>query len=226
MHVDNRFLILLAPGRIGALTLRNRMVMPPMGVNYATIDGYVTPRSVDYYAARAAGGVGAIIVEFCSVELPRGKGHEFQPSIADDSFLPGLSELAAAIKQHGARALIQIHHAGREAHLEGTGIQPIAPSAIRSINPHFGPPRAMSVAEIAEMVGRFVDAAERARRAGFDGVEVHAAHTYLLSQFLSPLCNRRDDEYGGPLEHRARILIEIVRGIREGLGSAYPLFLP
>ena len=138
---------LLAPARIGALTLRNRMVMPPMGVNYGTSDGYVTQRSIDYYEARAAGGVGAVIVEFCCVEFPRGKGHAYQMSIDDDRFLPGLSKLAAAIKKHGARAIIQIHHAGREAHLEGTAIQPVAPSAIRSINPKVAAPRALQRGE-------------------------------------------------------------------------------
>lgn len=214
---------LLAPGRIGALTLRNRMVMPPMGTNFASSDGYITQRSIDYYAARAAGGVGMVIVEIAGVELPRGKGLSHQIGIDDEKFVPGLSDLAAAIKGHGARAFIQLHHAGREAHLSGTDIQPIAPSAIRSINPKMAEPHAMSVDEIEEMIERFVAGAERAKRAGFDGVEIHGAHSYLLSQFLSPLCNTRSDDYGGSVANRARMVVEVVQGVKRRLGREYPV---
>lgn len=213
---------LFAPGKIGTMALNNRLVMPPMGTNYATEDGYVTQRLVDYYEARARGGIGLVIVEIACIDFPRGQGAHYQIGIDDDRFLPGLTQLAAAIRHHGARAAIQLHHAGRLAKKERTGYEPVAPSPLAA--PGGDLPRELTKAEIADIVARFVQAANRACRAGFDGVEVHSAHGFLLTQFLSPASNKRQDEYGGSLEKRARILVEVLAAIRAKLGRSYPVW--
>lgn len=211
---------LFSPGKIGSMELRNRLVMPPMGTNYATEDGHITQRLIDYYEARARGGVGLVTVEIACIDFPRGQGAHYQMGIDDDRFLPGLTQLAAAIRRHGARAAIQLHHAGRLARKERTGYQPVAPSPLAA--PGGDLPHELAKAEIADIVAHFAQAADRARRAGFDGVEVHSAHGFLLTQFLSPASNKRQDDYGGSLENRARILVEILTAIRARLGRGYP----
>jgi 2,4-dienoyl-CoA reductase-like NADH-dependent reductase (Old Yellow Enzyme family)/thioredoxin reductase len=221
--VDNKqFQKLFDPGCIGTMELKNRLVMPPMGTNYALKDGSVTQRQIDYYEERARGGVGLVIVEISCIDSPVGKGAMKQICIDDDRFIPQLSKLAESIKRHGAKAAIQIHHAGRQTLSKLTGHQPVAPSPI----PMSGgeQPRELTLSEIAKLVTRFAEAAERAKKAGFDGVEIHGAHGYLISQFLSPLSNHRQDAYGGSLENRARFLLEVIKAVREGVGSDYPFW--
>jgi 2,4-dienoyl-CoA reductase-like NADH-dependent reductase (Old Yellow Enzyme family)/thioredoxin reductase len=213
---------LFEPGRIGNLELKNRLVMPPMATNYATEDGEVTQRQIDYYEERAKGGVGLIIVEFSVVDSPIGKGAMRQIVIDHDRFIPGLSKLAKAIKRHGAKAAIQIHHAGRQASSVITGLQPVAPSPVPVLGGE--QPRELTLEEIGALIRRFGEAAERAKRAGFDGVEIHGAHGYLISQFLSPLANHRQDAYGGSLEKRARFLLDIIKAIRGKVGRDYPVW--
>ncbi|MEK7849034.1 MAG: FAD-dependent oxidoreductase, partial [Chloroflexota bacterium] len=208
---------LFQPGRIGEMTLRNRIVMPPMGTNFAEPDGSIGQRSIDYYEARARGGVGLVIVEVTGVELSRGKTIRRQIGIDDDKFVDGLSRLSEAIHRHGARSAIQIHHAGRLGH----AVEPIAPSSVM-LPPSHRTPREMTGGEIEEMIGRYAAGARRARLAGFDGVEIHGAHQYLISQFLSPATNRRQDQWGGTLKNRARFLVEITRAVRREVGSRYP----
>ncbi len=209
---------LFTPGDIGPLRLKNRVVMAPMTTRTADENGCVTDDSIAYYVARAAAGVGLITVEMAAPE-PAGKHRHFELGICDDRFLPGLRKLVDAIHSAGAKAGIQLGHGGGHTRVDVCGEQPIAPSAI----PHVVQegqtetiiPEAMSVARIAQTVHAFADAAVRAQNAGFDLVEIHAAHGYLISQFLAPLENRRNDRYGGSLENRARFGLEILRAIRE-----------
>ncbi|MBI4286093.1 MAG: FAD-dependent oxidoreductase [Chloroflexi bacterium] len=213
---------LFEPGLIGQMEIKNRIVKPPMGTNYATPDGFVTPVMKAYYERTAMGGVGLVIVETACVDASLGKSIAHELQISDDKFIPGLSELARCMRRHGAKTAIQLHHAGREALSRFIGTQPVAPSPIAS--PWGEKPRELTVAEIKAIIGRFVDAAERAKKSGFDGVEIHGAHGYLVSTFLSPFSNKRQDEYGGSLPNRARFLLEIIRGIKARLGTGYPVW--
>ncbi|MFC1848117.1 FAD-dependent oxidoreductase [Chloroflexota bacterium] len=213
---------LFEPTRIGNMTLKNRIVMPAMDTNLATRDGYVTSRLVDYYAERARGGVGLIIVECTSVDHPRGKVSVGQLSIDEDECLDGLSKLADAIKQGGARAAIQLEHGGGVTHSSITGFQPMGPSA--TISPLGEPVTEMSTAQIEELVELFAGAAARAQKAGFDGIEIHGAHEHLLNQFISPSVNQRQDQYGGTLENRARFLMEVIRACRSAVGLDFPVW--
>ncbi|MBM3119760.1 MAG: FAD-dependent oxidoreductase [Chloroflexi bacterium] len=213
---------LFEPGRIGSMEVKNRLVMPPMATGLALKDGTVTDCQIDYYEERAKGGSGLVIVEITCVDSPVGKGNVRQIAIDDDRFIPGLTRLAEAIKRHGARAAIQLHHAGRQTSARWTGYQPVAPSSIPM--PGGEQPRELTLKEIAILVTRFGEAAERAKRAGFDGVEIHGAHCYLICQFLSPLSNQRQDAYGGSIENRARFLLEVIKAIREGVGKDYPVW--
>jgi 2,4-dienoyl-CoA reductase-like NADH-dependent reductase (Old Yellow Enzyme family)/thioredoxin reductase len=219
---QKQFPKLFEPGRIGSLELKNRLVMPPMATNYALKNGEVTQRQIDYYEERAKGGIGLIIVEVSCVDSPVGKGMVRQIAIDDDKFISGLSKLAKAIKRHGAGAAIQLHHAGRQASSKITGHQPVAPSPIPGSEGE--KPRELTPEEIAALIARFAAAAERATKAGFDGVEIHGAHGYLISQFLSPLSNHRHDTYGGSVENRARLLTDIIKASRERIGKDYPLW--
>ncbi len=210
---------LFSPLDLGPFTIRNRIVMPALGTNFANRRGEVTPHLIDYYRARAEGGAGMVIVEGSSVHYS-GRGFTFQLSIDRDDLIPGLSQLTDAVHRAGARILIQLHHGGRNTDSRVSGVQPIAPSAVK------GPvgdqtPRAMSPAEIKDMTNIFVAAAARARQAGFDGVEIHAAHEYLVSQFMSPYSNFRHDRYGGSPKKRMRFALDILRGIREETGPGF-----
>ncbi len=212
---------LLSPGRIGNMTVRNRMVMPPMGTNYASDDGFVTERLVRYYEARAEGGTGMIIVEVSAV-APEGKAISHQIGIWADKFIPGLRYLAESIRKHGARAVIQLHHAGRQTTVQTTGYQPVAPSEIPCPICR-DTPRALTVDEIKGLVEAFGHAARRAREAGFDAVEIHGTHGYLINQFLSPYSNRRNDEYGGSPEARRRFPMEVYDAVRTAAGEDFPV---
>lgn len=210
---------LFSPGRIGNVELKNRVVMPPMTTRGADREGCVTENTIAYFCARADGGVGLITVEMASPEKA-GRHRNFELGIYDDRFLPGLTRLAEALHQHGAKISIQLGHGGGHTRVDITGGEPpVAPSAI----PHVVQegttetiiPEAMSRERIERVIEAFAQAAVRAQRAGFDMVEIHAAHGYLISQFLCPAENIRDDEYGGSLENRARFAIAIVRRVKE-----------
>jgi len=217
-----QFKKLFEQGRIGSMSLNNRLVMPPMGTSLGSDDGFVTQRAIDYYEERAKGGVGLIIVELTCVVSPAGKIFRRQLTVDDDKFIPDLGKLAQAIQRHGAKVAIQLHHGGRQAQSSVTGEQPVAPSPIPALDCET--PRELTELEIATIVTRFAEGAERAKQAGFDGVEIHAAHGYLVSQFLSPLSNQRRDSYGGSLENRARMLLETIKAIRERVGEDYPVW--
>ncbi len=208
---------LFAPGMIGSVRIPNRIVMPSMTTRSADADGFVTDDTIAYFVARARGGTGLITVEMASPEKA-GRHRHHELGIYDDKFLPGLRRLVDAIHEAGARAAIQLGHGGGHTRRDICGETPVAPSAV----PHgvfertFETivPQAMSRDRVAEAVQAFVDAAKRAARAGFDIVEIHAAHGYLISQFLCPAENKRQDEYGGSLENRARFGLDILHGIK------------
>ena len=209
--------ILLTPARIGSVQIPNRIVMPPMTTRTADAEGFVTDDTMAYYLARARGGVGLITVEMASPEKA-GRHRRHEIGIYDDRFLPGLTRLVDAIHRAGSKASIQLGHGGGHTRRDICGETPIAPSAI----PHpvyettFETivPEAMSKARIGETIAAHAAAAMRAQKAGFDCIEVHAAHGYLISQFHAPFENRRTDEYGGSLENRARFGLEVLRAVK------------
>jgi len=216
---------LFSPLSFAGLTLRNRVAMPPMWSGKATAEGFVTPAIIEYHRVRAAAGTALIIVEHSFVH-PEGRHSGTQIGVHDDACVEGLSRLAAAIREEGSVACLQISHAGARASSRVTGRPVVAPSAVvtaREANPDA--PAALSCAGIDEVVDAFAGAAARARAAGFDAVEIHAAHGFLLSQFLSPLTNHRTDEYGGDHERRSRIHLEVLAAVRQRAGEDFPVFV-
>jgi dimethylglycine catabolism A len=221
--------ILLTTARIGPVEIKNRIVLPPMTTRLADEEGFVTDESVAYYMARVRGGTGLVTVEMASPERA-GRHRRRELGIYDDRFLPGLQRLVREIHGGGAKASIQLGHGGGHTRRDICGETPVAPSAIP--HPVFETtfetiiPQAMSKPRIDDCVAAFAAAAARAQRAGFDCVEIHAAHGYLISQFLTPFENRRDDEYGGALENRARFGLEVLRAVKAavpGLGVIFRL---
>ena len=212
--------LLCQPFTMGSMALKNRMVMPPMVVRYATDDGYITDRSISYYEARARGGIGLIIQEATYVH-PEGRIIANEPGISDDKFIPRLSDLVRAVNRHGAKIAIQLVHTGRLAYLPA-GVQGLAPSPIAATG--YAMPKEMNSDEIAEVIKYFAEAAVRAKRAGYDGIEVHGAHNYLIDQFISPASNHRKDEYGGSVENRARFLVQVIEAVKEATGNDFPVW--
>jgi len=208
------------PIKIGSLELKNRSVMAPMKSRLATEEGFITPRMIDYYAERAKGGVGLIIVE-CSYVHGETKAPA-DVGISDDKFISGLRQLTTAVQHNGAKIAIQLYHPGARAHRWINGVPAAAPSPI-GVSPTGEPPRELTKGEIKGIITSFAEAAARAVEAGFDAVEFHGAHGYLLLQFFSPLTNKRQDEYGGSLENRMRFMLEIVAAVRAKIGPSFPL---
>lgn len=216
MVFENLFL----PINVGTLQLKNRIVMAPMCTGLAGPDGSVTERLIDYYEERARGGAALVIVEYSYTDDKASKSMFTQLGVHHDGLLPGLSDLAEAIQAQGALAGLQICHAGRQRFL---GTYPmVAPSRIpwKSISII---PTELTVEEIQEIEDSFAEAAARAKKAGFDIVEIHGGHGYLITEFLSPYTNRRNDLYGGSLENRARFAIEVATKVRKAVGKSYPL---
>jgi 2,4-dienoyl-CoA reductase-like NADH-dependent reductase (Old Yellow Enzyme family) len=214
--------ILLTPARIGSVEIKNRIVMPPMTTRLADAEGHVTEDSIAYYMARVRGEVGLITVEMASPERA-GRHRHRELGIYDDRFLPGLTRLVAAIHSGGAKASIQLGHGGGHTRRDICGETPVAPSAIPhpvyEVTNETIVPEAMTHGRIAETVAAFARAAARAKAAGFDCVEIHAAHGYLISQFVTPFENRRSDEYGGSLQNRARFGLEVLRAVKAAIGT-------
>ncbi|NNV05652.1 NADPH dehydrogenase NamA [Geobacillus sp. C56-T2] len=203
--------MLFSPYTIGGLTLKNRIVMSPMCMySCETKDGTVRTWHKIHYPARAVGQVGLIIVEATGV-TPQGRISERDLGIWSDDHIPGLRELVGLVKEHGAAIGIQLAHAGRKAEVPG---EIIAPSAI-PFQESSRTPKEMTKADIEETVQAFQNGARRAKEAGFDVIEIHAAHGYLINEFLSPLANHRQDEYGGSPENRYRFLGEVIDAVRE-----------
>ena len=212
---------LFQPITIGDMTLKNRIVMAPMGTGYNDPGGYVSQRNIAYYAARARGGVGLITTEGACVDYPQGYGGGGL-IIDDDKFIPGLSRLAKSIRKEGAHVSIQLIHAGRYSPSRVTGMQAVAPSAIASR--YTGEmPRELTNREIEGIIEKFAEAAARAKQAGFSAVELVGNSGYLISQFMSTITNKRTDRFGGDAAGRATFLVEIIKAIREKVGKGFPI---
>ncbi|HEY4745364.1 MAG TPA: FAD-dependent oxidoreductase, partial [Desulfuromonadaceae bacterium] len=213
---------LFQPITINGMQVKNRIFMPAMHMNMAG-NYAVTDRLVEFYAERARGGAGMITVGYATVDELSGNPGNI--GAHKDAHIPGLARLAAAIRENGARASVQLNHAGRYNHsmLMG-GKQPVAPSAIASRLTR-ETPRELDAAEIREIIDRFAQAGRRVREAGFDAVEILSGTGYLISEFLSPLTNKRSDAYGGSFENRMRFGLEVVRAVREAVGGAFPLLV-
>ena len=197
--------------KIRGVEFKNRIVMPPMCMYSSDDSGYANDWHFIHYGTRAIGGTGLIIVEATGVER-RGRITDRDLGIWDDSHIVGLSNIATLCQKYGSKVGIQLGHAGRKCEVDSEDI--IAPSPI-AYNEKYKVPRKMSKEDIDKVVKAFKEGAKRADEAGFDLIEIHAAHGYLINQFLSPLSNKRDDEYGGSVENRARILKDILREIRK-----------
>ena len=232
---------LLSPGRIGPIATRNRIVMPAMDQNTCD-DGAITELTVAHYEARAKGGVGLLILETSAVAWPVGATSLHQPGLSDDRFLPGLTRLASVVHAHGAKMIVQVCHHGKTAGVDAMQDRPqLVPSLpLPADTPDISAitmdelmkmaaltggkrpeHREATTDDLALVVEQFADAAHRVQRAGMDGVEIHAAHGYLLSTFLSPRFNRRTDEYGGSVGNRTRLLVEVVEAIRRRCGDEF-----
>jgi len=240
---------LLKPGKIGKLELSNRILLAPMGSNFAEADGHCGERIQAFYEARAKGGAGLLTMGVGSIAYPGGTAEPYQVGISADEFIPGLRQLTDRVHQHGAKIAIQLQHAGKSSTrdlAEGRELWvPSVPPAVKTdmfnaltkselgrfISSSKGREkpgvriRVMDRDDIQQMIAWFTDAAERAQKAGFDGVEIHAGHNYILAGFLSGYYNQRDDEYGGSLENRARLLLDVIHAIRERVGPDFPVWM-
>lgn len=234
---------LLSPGRIGPMETRNRVVMPAMDQNTCD-EGAVTDLTLAHYEARARGQVGLLILETSAVAWPAGATSRHQPALSDDRFVPGLARLAEAVHAHGARMIVQACHHGKTAGVDAQDGRPqLVPSVPLPPEDHDisaittdelmkmagltggrqPTQREATTDDIAWVVDAFAEAAARVQRAGLDGIEVHAAHGYLVAEFLSPRVNRRTDDYGGSVENRARLLVEIVGAVRARCGDGFAI---
>ncbi len=217
------FPLLFSPFSLNRLLLKNRIVMAPIDTNLADDNGYVTEDLLAFYERRARGGVGMLIVENSQVDFPIGKNTKRQLSIHENAQVEGLTRLAQVIRSGGACPAIQLHHAGRETTLEVTGgLSPVAPSPIPC--KHLKTPvRELTKSEIERIIEKFVSAALRGKKAGFELIEIHGAHGYLVGEFLSPYTNKRTDEYGNGFQGRMRFPVRVIQGIKDALGRDFPL---
>jgi 2,4-dienoyl-CoA reductase-like NADH-dependent reductase (Old Yellow Enzyme family)/thioredoxin reductase len=233
---------LLSPGSIGRMQLRNRMVVAAMGVSLAEEDGTCGDRLIAYHTEQAKGGVALIVMGVTGVAWPVGAVMPNQCAISEDRFLPGLRRLTDAVHEHGAKIAAQLHHGGLVAAYAAQWGHPLwAPAIPGPFKGDFAEAflpeemaafagtavpavKVLTVEDIEVVIGQFAEAAARAQRAGFDGVEIHAAHGYLLSSFLSPVTNQRTDGYGGTLQNRARLTLEVVAAVRKAVGPDFPVW--
>jgi len=205
----------------GKITLPNRLVRSATWEGMCDESGAPGPRLEEFYRTLVRGGIGLIISGYTYVRRD-GKQLPGKMGIDSDALLPALQSLTHAVHQEGGMIFCQLVHAGGQSSAAAIGTTPIAPSAV-SFPAYPGMPKAMTVAEIAEVVAAFAAGARRAQEAGFDGVQLHGAHGYLINQFLSPLTNRRQDEYGGSLDNRLRFLCEVCSAVRRAVGPAFPV---
>ncbi|MCI9174126.1 MAG: FAD-dependent oxidoreductase [Lachnospiraceae bacterium] len=222
--MKNEYKHIFEPFTVKRMTMKNRIVMTPMGTNYGEQNGEMSFLHINYYEQRAKGGTGLIIVENASVFSPQGSNGTTQLRIDHDSYIPRLYKLCETVHKHGACIAIQINHAGASAQAHRTGIQPVSASDIPS-KEGGEIPRPLSKEEILEIAEKYGKAAKRAQTAGFDAVEIHAGHSYLISQFLSPLTNKRTDEFGGSPENRARFARLVIEEVRRQVGPFFPIFV-
>lgn len=212
-----------SPMHIGKMMVKNRLVVPAMDSHMPEENGLIGENALNYYGSRARGGFGMIIVEIAAVQRC-GIGMPNEINIYDDTSIPGLTALASRIKHYGSRAVIQLHHAGRETVAAMAGSQPVAPSSVPCPVDR-ETPHEMTTEQVYGLIEDYISASVRAKKAGFDAVEIHAAHGYMGGQFLSPRSNKRIDEFGGSVEGRAYFLKLIVEGIKKSCGSDYPVIV-
>jgi 2,4-dienoyl-CoA reductase (NADPH2) len=212
--------LLAQPGKIGTMELKNRLVIPAMCTNY-TFQGHFTDQAVYYYGLRAKGGASLMIIEAAAIDYPSARS-VINNAISDDRYIPTLKRLTDEVHRYGTKIALQIMHSGRQTSIAISGSQPVSCSALASTQVLYDPPRELTLYECRNIIKRFGEAALRAKRAGFDAVEVHCAHGYLLSSFLSPILNTRTDEYGG-LEGGIRFCSDIVQEIKKQCGQNYPV---
>lgn len=215
--------ILNTPIKVNKLELNNRLVMPPMATAKSGVDGKVTKQLCDYYKEKSEGGhIGLIITEHSYVNQ-EGKASKGQLSLSEDSDITGLRELISVIHSNNTKAIAQINHVGGAAKHEVTGCEVLSSSAVEMPGANWSGiiPREMDLKDIKKVIDDFANSAVRVKEAGFDGVEIHSAHGYLLSQFLSPLTNKRTDKYGGTLKGRIRLHLEIIEAIRNATGEDF-----
>lgn len=222
--MEQKYEKLFEPIKIRNMTVKNRISMAPMGTNFGEQTGEMSFLHLDYYEQRAMGGVGLIIVENASVDSPQGSNGTTQLRIDHDNYIPRLFKLCENVHRHGACIAIQINHAGASAVESRIGMQPVSASDIPS-KKGGNIPRPLEKDEIYAIVKKYGEAAKRAQLAGFDAVEVHAGHSYLISQFLSPTMNKRTDEFGGCAENRARFAKLILEEVRRQVGSVFPILV-
>jgi 2,4-dienoyl-CoA reductase-like NADH-dependent reductase (Old Yellow Enzyme family) len=213
---------LFETSEINGMKLTNRFVRSATWEGMAADDGACTPRLIDLMAALAEGGVGLIISSHAYVS-PEGQAGPWQLGIHRDELVPGLESMTKAVHDQGGKVVMQLAHAGYFAFAKLTGQTPMAPSDVAGFAK--GPRREITVEDIQKVVNAYGAAAKRAQQAGFDGVQIHSAHGYLLSQFLSPAFNQRHDQYGGDIRNRAQALIEVLHAVRSAVGNDYPVLV-
>ena len=219
----NNYKNLFSPITIKHMTVRNRVAMPPMGTNYGGAMGDFTDEHITYYEKRAEGGTGLIIVENACVDFPLGSNGTTQIRLDHDRYIPNLFKLTERLHRQGASVAIQINHSGASAvpgRIEGN--TPVSSSNIPS-KTGGAVPRPLEIEEIHAIVHKYAEAAKRAQIAGFDAVEIHGGHSYLLCQFLSPVYNKRTDEFGGSVENRTRFARLVLKAVREAVGPMFPI---
>jgi len=242
--MSNPYQPLLEPGRIGSLELRNRIIMAPMGSNFAEADGRCGERIQAYYEARAKGGAGLLTMGVVSIAYPSGTSSPYQVGISNDDYIPGLAELARRAHKHGARIAAQLQHAGKTAMCDLAEGRPVwVPSLppkpsmsmmgaltkeelgrfASTIGRHKPQFRVLDKGDIAQLIEWYAAAAARAQQAGFDGIELHAGHTYLVAGFLSAYTNQRDDGRGGSPGNRARVMVDMIRAAKGSVGAGLPV---
>jgi len=238
----------MAPGKIAGLELKNRILLAAMGSNFAELDGTCGERIQAYYEERARGGTGLLIMETAAVAWPAGATMPNTVGFSEDRFLPGLTQLAERVHRHGAKIAAQLNHGGKVAQEDVAAGRPIlvpsVPAAgrsdmfelltpielgnfVKAAGPDGKGPRyrEMTLADIEELTAQFASAALRAKQANFDAVEIHAGHGYVISSFLSPAVNKREDRYGGSADNRARLLCEIITAVRAKVGNGFPILV-
>lgn len=213
--------LLAQPGKIGTMELRNRLIMPAMCTNY-TRNGHFTDAACHYYGLRAKGGVGLIIIEAAAIDYPIGRS-VINCAISDDSYIASHRKLTDSVHAGGAKIALQIMHSGRQTSIETAGTQPLSCSSFGSAESlGYATPREMTLYECKKTLRQFGEAALRAKKAGYDAVEAHFAHGYMLSSFLSSFINKRSDEYGG-MEGGLKFCSEVIQEIKKSCGQDYPV---
>lgn len=219
----DKYKTLFSPLRVKTMTLKNRVVMSPMGSNFAQSDGQMSPEHIEYYRLRAAGGAGLIILENVCVDFPKGSNGTTQLRLDQDRFLPPLYTFNETMHRYGCCTSVQINHAGCTAVPARIGGVPVSASQVPLADGTLS--EELSADEIRRLAGQYGKAAARAKTAGFDAVEIHAGHGYLINQFLSPLWNHRTDEFGGSPENRARFCRLVIDEVRRAVGEQYPVMI-